>query len=279
MKFSEVVMRSLFKGRRAFVLAWCAYGLLVPIAAHAASSTAAEKPIVVLVHGAFADSGTWDGVISRLQADGYTAVAAANPLRGLTGDAASVASVVKSIHRPVVLVGHSYGGSVVTNAATSADNVKALVYVSALAPDEGESAFDLIGRFPGSLIGSSLAPPVALDDSGKDLYVDQKKYRLPLAQDVSATRVNVLAATQRPVTEGALKEPSGAPAWKSTPSWFIYGTADKCIPPALYQFMAKRAEAKETVAVKSASHLLLISHPDAVAKLIEDAARSTNYHR
>ena len=276
MNFSKAMMRSVSHGLRTFAIALSVSGSLFPVTAQAASSAAAEKPTVVLVHGAFADSGTWGGVIARLQADGYTAVAAANPLRSLSSDATFVAGVVKSIHGPVVLVGHSYGGSVITNAATSADNVKALVYVSALAPDGGESAFDLIGKFPGSLVGAALAAPVLLDDGVKDFYVDPKKYRISFAQDISATRVSVLAATQRPVTEAALKGLSGAPAWKSIPSWFVYGTDDKCIPPALYQFMGGRADAKETVAVKGASHLLLISHPDVVVKMIEDAAHSTN---
>jgi pimeloyl-ACP methyl ester carboxylesterase len=281
MRCSNVMKRMTRHAIRAAFLAWCLIvAVFVAVPAQAAvdmqNSTSAHKPTIVLVHGAFADSSTWDGVIAKLQMHGYTTIAVANPLRSLSGDAAYVATIVKQVHGPVVLVGHSYAGAVITNAANDADNVKVLVYVAALAPDEGESAFDLIGKFPGSLVGASLAAPVPLDGGGKDFYVDQRKYREPFAADLPDARVRVLAATQRPVTEAALKDASGAPAWKSIPSWFIYGTADRSIPPALHQFMAKRANARETVVVKGASHLVLISHADAVAKVIEDAAHAAN---
>jgi pimeloyl-ACP methyl ester carboxylesterase len=143
---------------------------------------------VVLVHGAFADSSSWNGVIKRLHDRGYTVIAAANELRSVKGDAASVRSLLKSIHGPVVLVGHSYGGPVISEAATGQDNVKALVYVAAFAPEVGENAAELSSRFPGSSLGSALAPPVELADGGKDLYIEQDKFHAQFAADVPAAQ-------------------------------------------------------------------------------------------
>jgi pimeloyl-ACP methyl ester carboxylesterase len=247
-------------------------GLLIPPVARSAPSS--SKPTVVLVHGAFADSSSWNGVVTRLLAKGYPVVAVANPLRGVQSDARYVAGVLDSIPRRIVLVGHSYGGNVITNAATGKGNVKALVYVAGLAPELGESAESLSSKFPGSTLGSTLAPPVPLADGGKDLYIEQAKFHVQFAADLSVAQAELMAVTQRPITEAALKEPSGPPAWKSIPSWFIYGSRDKNIPPALQPFMAERAGAKRTVEVAGASHVLMISHPDAVVKLIEEAARA-----
>lgn len=240
----------------------------------AASAAAAIKPTVVLVHGAMADSTSWDGVIPKLQAHGYTVVAAVNPLRSLKGDADYVSSVLKAIQGPVVLVGHSYGGAVITNAAIGLSNVRALVYVAAVAPDNGESTFDLVGKFPGSELGAALRPPVELIGGAHDLSVQPEKFRGPFAADVPLARVNLMAITQRPVTDVALKEPAGTPAWRSLPSWFIYGDADRSIPPAAHAFMARRAKARAVVVVKGASHVVMISHPGAVARIIEEAARA-----
>jgi pimeloyl-ACP methyl ester carboxylesterase len=178
------------------------------------------------------------------------------------------------IKGPIVLVGHSYGGAVITNAAMGNDNVKALVYVAAFAPDKGESAFDLVGKFPGSLLGAALAAPVTLSEGGHDLYVDQVKFREPFAADLPEFQVRLVAATLRPVTDAALKEPSDSPAWKTISSWFIYGSADKSIPAETHAFMAKRAGAKSAVVVKGASHVVMISQPAAVAQIIEEAAAS-----
>ncbi|MFG1461618.1 alpha/beta hydrolase [Xanthobacter sp. DSM 24535] len=230
------------------------------------------KPTIVLVHGAFADASSWDGVISRLQADGYTVIAAPDPLRGLKSDSDYVSGIVKNTKGPVVLVGHSYGGSIITNAATGADNVKALVYVAAYAPEAGENAFDLTGKFPGSILPDALAPPIALADGAHDLYVQQGKFRAVFAADVPEKQAELMAATQRPVTDAALKGASAAPAWKTIPSWFVYGSADKVIPPAAHAFMAQRAGAKEALVVKDAPHLVMVSHPAVVARLIEKAA-------
>ena len=236
------------------------------------ASAAGAKPTVVLVHGAFADSSSWDGVIAKLEQDGYTVMAAANPLRSVKGDGAYVASLLKSIPGSVVLVGHSYGGSVISAAANGAANVKALVYVAAFAPEAGETAVGLSGKFPGSTLGPTLAPPVALADGGKDLYIQQDKFPAQFAADVPAAKAKLMASGQRPITDAALNEASPAPAWKTIPSWFIYGTADKNIPPASQDFMAKRAKSKDTVVIKGASHVVMTSHPAEVAKLIEAAA-------
>jgi pimeloyl-ACP methyl ester carboxylesterase len=228
---------------------------------------------IVLVHGAFAESSSWDEVIPKLVDRGYSVVAVANPLRGLRTDSDYVATVLGTIKGPIVLVGHSYGGSVITNAAVGHSNVKALVYVDGTAPDAGESTAGLSGQFPGGTLGQALAPPVSTPDGGKDLYITREKYRSQFAADVSAAQAELMFATQRPVTEAALHEPSGPPAWKTIPSWFIYGELDKNIPPAAHVFMAKRAGAKEIIEVETASHVVMISHPDDVAQLIDRAAQ------
>jgi len=166
------------------------------------------------------------------------------------------------------LVGHSYGGSVITNAVNR--NVKALVSLLASAPEAGETAIELSGRYPGSTLGPTLAPPVELPDGGKDLYIQTSS--TPSLLRMCRNDAQLMASTQRPITEAALNEASGAPAWKSTPSWFIYGDRDLNIPPAALSFMANRANSKETVVVNGASHVVMVSHSDAVANLIDRAA-------
>ncbi|MBW4421137.1 MAG: alpha/beta hydrolase [Myxacorys californica WJT36-NPBG1] len=230
------------------------------------------KPTIVLVHGAFAESSSWNSVLTKLIAKGYPTIAVANPLRGVKSDAGYVASVLKGIEGPIVLVGHSYGGSVITNAVNGNKSVKALVYVAGFAPEVGETAAELSGRHPGSTLGPTLAPPVALPDGGKDLYIQQNKFHAQFAADVPASDAKLMASTQRPITEGALNEASSAPAWKSIPSWFIYGDRDLNIPAAVHSFMAKRANSRETLAVDGASHVVMVSHPNAVAEVIEHAA-------
>jgi pimeloyl-ACP methyl ester carboxylesterase len=227
---------------------------------------------IVLVHGAFAGSSSWNGVITELVSHGYKVIAAANPLRGLKSDADYVSRIVKSIPGPVVLVGHSYGGEVITEAAYGAANVKALVFVAGLAPDAGESANTLGARFPTGTLGQALAPPVPLPDDGEDLYILQDKYWKQFAADVPEAEAIQMAATQRPCTKAALGEASGPPAWRTIPSWFIYGSFDRNIPRALHDFMAHRAGAREIIEVKGASHVVMISHAHAVAALIERAA-------
>lgn len=233
-----------------------------------------KKPTVVLVHGAFADASSWNKVVGILERDGYPVIAAANPLRGVKADAAYISDILAGIKAPIVLVGHSYGGSVISEAAIGHPNVKALVFVSAFAPQAGETAVGLSGKFPGSTLARTLAPPVALSGGGTDLYIRQDEFPEQFAADVPATEARVMAAVQRPITKAALGEPETEPAWKTLPSWFIYGDADKNIPPPLFAFMAKRARSKETIVLKGASHLVMVSNPRRVANLIEKAAAS-----
>lgn len=239
----------------------------------AADPAPAEKPVIVLVHGAFAESSSWGPVIEKLEKDGYTVIAAANPLRGVASDAASVSTVVQSIKGPVVLVGHSYGGPVITEAANGKTNVKALVYVAGFAPETGESSFSLSAKYPGSTLGETLAA-VPLPGGGQDLYIQPAKFHAQFAADVPAARAATMAATQRPVTMAALQEPSGAASWKTLPSYMIYGSADRNIPAAAMKFMAERAHARKTVELPGASHALMVSQPGAVATLIEEAAQA-----
>jgi len=248
---------------------------LVLAAAHAEDANNRPRtPTIILVHGAFADASSWNGVIPKLLSDGYQVIAVANPLRGLASDSAYVASVVKSIPGPVILVGHSYGGSVISNAALGSDNVKALVFVAGLAPDVGESAFGLCAKLPGSILGNSTAA-TPLPGGGNDIYVKQSEFRAPFAADLPEKTVQLLAATQRPLTEAAGNEGSGEPAWKTIPSWSIYGSADMAIPPAVQDFMADRARSRRTEVVKGASHVVMVSHPNEVAKMISEAALAT----
>jgi pimeloyl-ACP methyl ester carboxylesterase len=234
-------------------------------------SAAQSKPTVVLVHGAFAESSSWDGVIAELGQDGYTAVAAANPLRSVASDAASVAAVVRSISGPVILVAHSYGGPVVTEAANDSPNVKALVYVAAFAPDNGESSLSLSAKFPGSTLANAIVP-VEWPDGARDLFIERGKFHAQFAADIPEDQADLMAATQRPVTEAALAEPSGEPAWRKLPSYWIYGSEDRNIPPAVMRFMADRAHSAKTVVIDGASHALMVSHPHEVAAVIEEAA-------
>lgn len=229
------------------------------------------RPTIVLVHGAFAESSSWNSVIAALEDDGYRVIAAPNPLRSVRSDAAAIAAVVGAIEGPVVLVGHSYGGPVISEAASGQTNVKALVYVSAFIPDTGESSLTLSSRFPGSTLGESLLP-VKLKDGDQDLYIQPDKFHDQFAADVSAEQAALMAATQRPVTRAALTEPTTIAAWKTLPTYVIYGSADRNIPPAVMAFMAKRANARETRVVEGASHALMVSYPDEVTTLIEHAA-------
>ena len=230
-----------------------------------------HKPTIVLVHGAFADSSSWNDVISTLHTHGFPVLAAANPLRGVVYDSAYLASLLKTIEGPIVLVGHSYGGIVISNAATGNRNVEALVYVAAFAPEAGESAADLAGRFPGSSLGETLTA-VPLPDGGTDLYIRQDRYRDQFCADVPESAARRMAVGQRPVTELALNEPSGEPAWKQIPSWFIFGDRDKNIPVAALRFMAERAKPREMIEIPGASHVVGISYADTLGELILRAA-------
>jgi pimeloyl-ACP methyl ester carboxylesterase len=233
--------------------------------------TARAKPTVVLLHGAFAESASWNDVVTRLLDRGHPVVAVANPLRGVTRDADYLARTLKGITGPVVLVGHSYGGAVIS-ALEDATQVKALVYVAGFAPEKGESAADLSGRFPGGTLGPTLAPPVALGDGTSDLYIRQDRYWQQFCADVPEALATQMAATQRPCTDLALNEPAPGAAWKTIPSWFVFGELDRNIPVAVHRFMAERAGSRETVEVQGASHVVGISHPETVAGLILRAA-------
>jgi pimeloyl-ACP methyl ester carboxylesterase len=251
-----------------------ALGTLLMIAAPAwAQSPAEAKPTVILVHGAFAESAGWNGVISRLRAKGYPVIAAAVPLRSLKGDAAYVGALVSAEPGPVVLVGHSYGGEVISVAGAGHSNVRSLVFVDGLAPDVGESAASLGARFPTASLAQALAPPVALPDGTADIYISPAKYHDQFAADVPPAEAALMAATQRPIVKSALEEPAAALSWRTVPSWFVWGSRDLNIPPALHAFMAKRARAREALEVPGGSHVVMISHPDLVAAMIERAAQ------
>jgi pimeloyl-ACP methyl ester carboxylesterase len=232
------------------------------------------RPTIVLVHGAFAESASWDGVVEPFLAAGHDVVAAANPLRGLAADAQSVSDVVRSIEGPVVLVAHSYGGAVMTNVDADAGEIVGLVYANGFAPEPGENCFGLAGMFPGSMLGQETARPVSRSDGTTDLYVAPDSFHDIFCQDVPAPQAAVMAATQRPATQEALVEPSGErPLWKDVPSWFLIGEDDRIIPPELQRHMAHRARAQRTVAVEGASHAIAVSRPGAVVELVLEAAR------
>jgi len=230
---------------------------------------------VVLVHGAYAESASWSGVISRLHAAGHKAIAFANPLRSLSGDAAALSDLLSSIDGPVVLVGHSYGGAVASNAALGRDNVKALVFVAALAPEAGENVPDLTGEFPGAPLGEHVHG-VPQADGSLDFYVDQDAYHEHFAADLTPEQAALDVVAQRPVNAKALEEPSGPPAWKTIPSWFIYAELDRAIPTEASRYMAERAGARAVVEVPGASHALPASEPEAVADIILQAAAAVS---
>lgn len=231
-----------------------------------------QRPTVLLVHGAWDDSSTWSGVIPRLEQGGYDVIAAANPLRGIKSDSAYIGSLIDSIKGPVVLVGHSYGGAVITNAATNRSNVKSLVYIAGWAVNERESLQDINARFPGSAVVEALNPVPFRDagGTGTDLYIKKDKFRSVFAADVPAPKASIMAVTQRPFSAAAFEEKSGPAAWKKIPSWYMVARQDRAIPPAAERFMAKRANSV-TVEV-NASHVPQVSQPSAVSQLIVKAA-------
>jgi pimeloyl-ACP methyl ester carboxylesterase len=232
------------------------------------------RPTVVLVHGAFADASSWSGVIRELERAGLTAVAPANPLRGPGSDAAYIASVANQIDGPVLLVGHSYGGTVITGAAAKADNVVGLVFITAFAPEPDESLAEIGGRFPDSLLGAALRPaqyPNGGEAPGVEMYLDRTQFPAVFAADLPAEVAAVAAATQRPIALAGLQDKSGAPAtWRTLPTWYAVATADKAIHPDAQRFMAQRA-GSTTVEIDG-SHAVAVSQPVAVADLIRTAA-------
>ena len=228
-------------------------------------------PTIVLVHGAYADSTSWAGLLGRLPADGRV-IAFANPLRGLATDTALLTDLVRSIDGPVVLVGHSYGGAVMTGVPEDAGDIVALVYVAGFALEPGESAGDASALVPGSTLGGTLVSVPLSDGGGTDTYIAQDQYHHQFCADLPAEQAAVMAVTQRPVTQEALFEPAGDQAlWRSVPSWFVFGELDHNIPAGAHHIMAERAGARRTVEIGGASHVVGISHPDEVASLVLDA--------
>ena len=246
-----------------------------------------QKPTIAFVHGAFAESASWNPVIERLYHHDPVLVAShnqhfsgvvavANPLRSLAGDAAYVRDVLRSIEGPVVLVGHSYGGMVITEAAAGNDAVVALVYVCAFAPEHGESAFQLSAMFPGSTLADTLvAYPVST--GGNEFAIKPELFHHQFAADVPGEQAALMAATQRPATQAALSEglSTDTPAWKNIPAWFVIGGQDQNIPAALQRFEAERAGSRGTREVADASHAISVSNPDAVASTILEAIAAT----
>jgi pimeloyl-ACP methyl ester carboxylesterase len=270
----------------ATVLALSSHALAQPGGPRMSGGNGRTKPVIVLVHGAWADASSWDGVIQRLQHDGYTVYAPPNPLRGLSGFPSSDPAYLHDFltqnaalaGKPIVLVGHSYGGAVITNAAVGDPEVKALVFVDAFIPDQGETLGGLLAG-SGSCLGGNptdvfnLVPYPGAPPGDVDTYIKPSLVPGCFASGLPASQAAVIAATQRPLAASTLSEPSGTAAWKTIPSWAVIGTADKVIPPALLEFMAQRAKAHITKV--NAGHLSLISNPGVVTQVIINAARAT----
>lgn len=238
-------------------------------------TVAAASPTVVLVHGAFTDASCWFGVAAELLEAGVVVCAPPNPLRGPHPDSAYLVSYVTQIDGPVLLVGHSYGGVVITRAATAAPNVVGLVYVAAFAPDEGETILDIIGRFPASALESALRPvtfPVVGQEAGTELAIDPDLFPTVFGADLPNEVTAAMAIAQRPAALDVFAVPAGTPAWRSLPSWSIVATSDQVVHPAAQRSMAERAGAY-TIEI-DASHSVAASHPDRVADLIQIAVRS-----
>jgi pimeloyl-ACP methyl ester carboxylesterase len=232
-----------------------------------------EQPVVVLVHGAFAESASWNRVIKRLRDRGLDVLAVANPLRSVEDDGTYLRDVIAGLGRPVVLAGHSYGGMVISEAAAWNPAVRALVYVGAFAPEPGESAGQLAGKFPGSTLGETLVT-YPLASGGNEFRIATDKFHQQFCADLDADEAALMAATQRPVTERALGEglTVSEPGWRPKPSWFVFGESDRDIPVAALRFMAERAGSRRTREVAGASHAIAASQPGEVAAAILDAA-------
>jgi pimeloyl-ACP methyl ester carboxylesterase len=241
-------------------------------------STAEPKPTIVLVHGAFADAGGWNGVSERLVRKGYNVIAPANPLRGVASDVQYLKDFLDTVPGPIVLVGHSYGGFVMTNAATGDADVEALVYIAAFAPDAGETVGGISASAPGSMLGPAaltVRPYVRADGSeGADGYITPSAYREVFAADLPRAEAWTFAISQRPAELSILGEPSGDPAWKTIPAWTLVATEDRVIPPDAQRAMAARAGA--TTVEATGSHSIAVSRPSKVTDLIIRAARAVS---
>ncbi|WP_211245581.1 alpha/beta fold hydrolase [Actinomadura oligospora] len=231
-------------------------------------------PLILLVHDAFADASSWAAVIGLLHADGLTVRAPANPLRGLSEDAAYIRNVVRGLNAPVVLVGHGYGGAVITQAGHDADNVVALGYVAAFGLDAGECVLDVVNRFAPMPVANSTfttaLPAGAPGDPDGELYIHGERFPQVYAADLPSSAGEVLSVTQRPLARAALTHRAGPPAWASKPSWYAIATADRVVSPTAQRFMAQRMAAIEHVL--DGSHAVLLSRPDGVAAMIREAA-------
>ena len=230
------------------------------------------KPTIVLVHGAFGDASSWRPVFDRLDADGHTVIAVPNPLRGVAADAAYLSAVIDQIDGPIVLVGHSYAGSVITVAGAS-DKVAGLVYVAGFAPDEGESIADLQARLPSLAMGNFLRP-ATLPDGAVELTVDAARFHDTFCADVPDADAAFMAHAQRGLLASAFEEPATAAAWRTKPSWAVFGTSDQPIAPQLHRFSYDRAGSAVT-AIEGASHFVQLSQPDEVAGVINDAVHAS----
>lgn len=273
----QISRRTLVAGAGAG-LALTATALATGSAAFAETTATAGsvKPTIVFVHGGYADSSCWNATIQQLQSKGYTTICASNPLRGIPTDAPYIASLLDSISGPIVLVAHSMGGTVITNAAAGKDNVKALVYVAAFVPEVGETQGELITKFPGSEVQPvSVGVPYTKPDgtTGIDLYLS-KDGQAAFAADISTSAFRVLQATQRPFDVDSFVFPTTAAAWKTIPTWALVAGQDKAIPPATQRWMYGRANARKVVEVPNSSHVVMLSNPRVVAELITDAARA-----
>jgi len=268
---------------RLIILAVAIAALIIPLSqiASAQATTRAipsggPKPTIVLEHGAWANTASWAAVIGRLQADGYTVDAPPNPLQGLPYDSSYLADFLHSISGPIILVGHSYGGAVITNAATGDSQVKALVYVDAFAPAQGQTLAQLLAAYPGSCVvpaNLTVVPIPGAPAGVGDAYIKQSVFPSCMADGLPAAEAQVQAATQAPIATIALTQPTGVPAWKTIPSWAVVGTADHAIPPALQLAMAENAHARITEV--HAPHLSMISDPGVVTSVILQAVRAT----
>ncbi|MER7184353.1 alpha/beta fold hydrolase [Streptomyces hyaluromycini] len=251
--------------------------VLVPVTAQAGGPSGdpvRAKPTIVLVHGAFADASSWSGVVQRLQQNGYTVAAPANPLRGVAQDSAYLASFLKSITGPIILAAHSYGGEVISQAAVGNDNVKALVYINAIMPDRGESQAVLAAKFaPAPLTQALKQVPFRNADgtTGTDVYIQPDRLRQVFAADLPRNQTDIMEATQRPIAMSAFADKLTGAAWRTKPVYALVGKEDRAVNPSLERFEAKRANARKTVEIDS-SHVSLVSHPQAVKDLIVNAA-------
>ncbi|MGW1106589.1 alpha/beta fold hydrolase [Streptomyces sp. NPDC002540] len=267
------------KGRLALTVAVLSALTVVPT--HAADDLGkapqGQQPTVVLLHGAFADGSSWNAVVQRLQHDGYHVIAPPNTLRGIPQDSTYLNSLLKTIKGPIVLVGHSYAGEVISQAAAGLDNVKALVYINAIMPDKGESFTSLSSKFsPAPLTTALKQVPFRNGDgtTGTDVYVQPDKLHATFAQDLSQQQASVMASTQRPIAQSAFTDKLTAAAWRDKPVYVLVGKQDRAINPSLERYEAKRAHARKTVEINS-SHVSLVSHPQAVTDLILSAAHDS----